>query len=75
MWGFCCRQSDQWWLNRLPHTPPRLHERLEQLLHQPPLEGLEVLKGLLEDTLSLVDVHVPEVDTGPVRKRLGMRLG
>lgn len=65
----------QWWLNRLPLTPPRLHERLEQLLHLPPLEGLEILKSLLEDTLSLVDAHVPEVDTGPVRKRLGMRLG
>jgi hypothetical protein len=53
--------------------PPDLAPRLTGLFHQPPAEALAEIDTLTLDTLSLVDEHLPEIDTTPARDYLSTR--
>jgi hypothetical protein len=54
-------------------VPPRLAERVEELFGAETERSGAVLEALVRDTLSLVDAHMPSVDTAPHRARLDWR--
>ena len=51
-------------------APVALAERLEQLWSVPPREAAEQLRQLVEETVALVERHLPEVETTAVRNAL-----
>ncbi|VEP11616.1 conserved hypothetical protein [Hyella patelloides LEGE 07179] len=44
--------------------------RLESLYRQEPLSAASQLKDLIAETVELVELHLPEIDTSPVRRTL-----
>jgi hypothetical protein len=60
------------WLERLTQEmeilPPSLAVRLKQVFRLAPRSGVRLLEALIDETLSLVESHMPEVDTAPVRQ-------
>lgn len=62
------------WLERLaremPFCPPGLVVRLKQVFRLPPRSGARLLQELLDETLSLVETHMPEVDTMEAREAI-----
>ena len=55
-------------------APENFAARLTSVFELPLLQGVEVLDGLVRDTLKLVETHLPEIDTAPVRQRYDMKL-
>ena len=51
-------------------APAALADRLERLWSVPPREAAEQLRYLVEETVALVEQHLPEVDTTAVRHAL-----
>ncbi len=56
-------------------TPPHLSSRLKTVFRLPPHDGVRHLHAVCEDTLDLVDQHVPAFDTAPYRAKLPRRRG
>jgi hypothetical protein len=54
-------------------APPDLADRLDELFALDPVEAAAALERLAEETVKLVEDHMPSVDTGPVRRHLGQR--
>ena len=54
----------------LPIAPPDAPARLKRVFQTPPQTGVLILHGLIEETLSLVDTHMPEVDTAETRRMM-----
>lgn len=52
-------------------APPRLVERLESLFDLDRVRAAEELRALFEETLTLVEARMPEVDTARARAMLG----
>jgi hypothetical protein len=40
----------------------------------PPAEGVRELYALIDELIGLVEIHMPDVDTAPVRERIGLPL-
>jgi hypothetical protein len=62
------------WMERtiaaMPIAPPDLASRLSQVFHAEPVEGVRRLRAIMEETLSLVEAHLPEVDTAEARRQM-----
>lgn len=54
-------------------APPRLYERLEFLFAADVATASEELERLVRETIELVEAHMPSVDTGAAKRRLGWR--
>jgi hypothetical protein len=44
--------------------------RLESIYHQKPLATANQLKELIAETVDLVELHLPEIDTAKVKRSL-----
>ncbi|MDJ0634085.1 MAG: hypothetical protein QNJ34_12920 [Xenococcaceae cyanobacterium MO_188.B29] len=51
-------------------APENLYMRLESIYHQEPLYAASQLKDLVAETVELVELHMPEIDTSKVRRSL-----
>ena len=51
-------------------APKNLYVRLESIYHQEPLAVASQLKKLVAETVELVELHMPEIDTSEVRRSL-----
>ena len=51
-------------------APENLYVRLESIYHQEPLAVASQLKELVTETIELVELHMPEIDTSKVRQQL-----
>ena len=51
-------------------APENLYVRLESIYHQEPLAVASQLKELVAETVELVELHMPEIDTSKVRQQL-----
>jgi hypothetical protein len=58
---------------RMRHAPNHLADRLDELFVLDPVAAGNALEGLVSETVTLVETHLPTVDTAPVRRRLGVR--
>jgi hypothetical protein len=72
----CCALSGVWWpggkwLTRLgeqlPVAPADLAERLQRTAVEPPAEAAATLAALVDETLDLIAVTLPEVDVARLR--------
>jgi hypothetical protein len=54
-------------------TPERLAERLDELFARDPVVAGMALECLVEETIALVEAHLPAVDTSAARRHLGVR--
>jgi hypothetical protein len=71
---------DTKWLMRVAETfmvaPRQLAPRSRAVFHLAPRDGVAVLRDLIEDTITLVETHLPTIETDAVRHRLARkRLG
>ena len=57
-------------LARCSIAPPDLDGRIDAMLRMEPQLAVAGARRLIDETLDLIDLHVPEVDTGPVRRRI-----
>jgi hypothetical protein len=58
-----------WLISRMKITPPDLSKRLKGVLRAEPQSAVQQLSAIQEETLALVEEHMPEVDTSAARKR------
>ena len=54
-------------------APTHLKSRLELLFQAEPQDAAKQIEALVQETLDLVEIHMPQVDTSSVRQRLGWR--
>lgn len=54
----------------MPIAPPDAPAHLKRVFQTSPQTGVLLLHGLIEETLSLVDTHMPEVDTAETRRMM-----
>jgi len=54
-------------------VPDRRAERLDFVFALDPVTAGIEMERLVDETVSLVEVHMPVVDTAPSRRRLGLR--
>lgn len=54
-------------------TPKNVADRIENLFHAAPDAAVNQLEDLVQETLDLVDIHMPQVDTSLAKRRLGWR--
>lgn len=59
---------------RLPIAPARLADRLRYLWVLPPEEAVDLFYQLVEETLALIEQHLPALDTIQSRQRLQLAL-
>lgn len=59
---------------RLPIAPPHFSDRLRYLWVLPPDEAVDLFYQLVEETLVLVEQHLPTLDTSQPRQRLQLAL-
>jgi hypothetical protein len=57
----------------LPVAPERLADRLDEIFALDPVAASLAMEHLVEETISLVEAHMPEVETTSARRRLGQR--
>ena len=51
-------------------APQNLDPRLEDIYHREPLSAATQLKELIAETVELVELHMPEIDTSKVKQQL-----
>lgn len=54
---------------RMPIAPPDVAMRLKKVLLAEPLDAIATLRAVIEETLALVERHMPDVDTTEARRR------
>jgi predicted nucleotidyltransferase len=59
---------------KLTLVPANLGQRLRKLWALPPTEGVALFYQLVDETLALVEQHLPAIDTQPARQRLQLPL-
>lgn len=57
-------------IEKMNIAPQNLYERLEAIFHQAPLSTTSQLKELVSETVELVELNMPEIDTSKVKKSL-----
>lgn len=60
-------------ISQMEHAPADLAPRLDRLFKTDIGTAAGELEKLVEEVVTLVETHMPEIDTGQVRKRLGWR--
>ncbi len=60
---------------RLDVAPPDLSARLKAAFRLPPRDGVRLLHTLIEEVFTLVETHVPDLDTTPYREKVSFRRG
>ena len=58
---------------RMHLAPERLADRLDNVFRLDPVDAGIAIERLVEETVTLVDRHMPAIDTAPARRHLGMR--
>jgi hypothetical protein len=58
---------------QLDLAPADLGRRIEALFHTTPELAASALERLVDETLALVETHMPQIDTSPGRRRIGWR--
>ena len=71
-WGEIKRQDA--FLDRLAVAPPDLRARVRRVPCLPPGDAINEVAALLEETLGLVEAHLPDADVAAARARLGRTL-
>jgi predicted nucleotidyltransferase/septum formation topological specificity factor MinE len=61
-----------WVISKMHTTPPDFANRLKVVLRSEPQAAVQQLVKLQEETLALVEQHMPEVDTTRVRQRFSL---
>lgn len=61
-------------IERMNLAPENLYARLESIYHQEPLAVANQLKELVAETVELVELHMPEIDTSKARQSLDRQL-
>jgi hypothetical protein len=63
-------------VERMAIVPAYLSDRLRQILQAEPLAAVDQIQALIEETLDLIDRHLPEVETSEARQpfRFGVEL-
>lgn len=51
-------------------APSNLYDRLESIYHQEPISAANQLKELITETIALVEIHMPEINTSKVKRSL-----
>jgi hypothetical protein len=51
-------------------TPPALTLRLKQVFRLAPSSGVRLLQEIVEETLDLVEIHMPEINVAAARKKV-----
>jgi hypothetical protein len=54
-------------------APENLADRLEGLFHHPASVAVNELEALVRETVELVEVHMPQIDTASAKQKLGWR--
>jgi predicted nucleotidyltransferase len=54
-------------------APENLTDRLESLFHDEPQIAVYQLEELVRETVELVEIHMPQVDTSKAKRKLGWR--
>lgn len=54
-------------------APERFADRLDEVFALDPVAAGVEMERLVEETITLVEVHMPAVDTAPARRHLGKR--
>ncbi len=54
-------------------APTELANRLEALFHTDATTATMQLEALASETVALIEQHMPEIDTAPLKKRIGWR--
>jgi len=57
----------------LRYAPPQFVSRLNSAFHLDPITGVQVMNGLVEEVIVLVETHMPEIDTSQARERVEKR--
>ena len=57
----------------LPLAPARLADRLDEVFALEPVAAALGMERLVDETIQLVEAHMPEMDTAPARRCLGKR--
>ncbi len=60
-------------ISQLTIAPLDLAQRIERLFYARPERALPELEQLVDETLTLVEQHMPQIDTQPGRRRIGWR--
>lgn len=60
-------------IEQMEIVPENLAARLENLFHQEPPIAVNQLEALVRETVELVEIHIPQVDTSSAKRRLGWR--
>jgi hypothetical protein len=63
------------WIGLMALKPPELSARLKRAFRLGPEAGVAELEALVAETIALVDGHVPELDTAPIRASGKQRSG
>lgn len=57
-------------IEQMKIAPENLYMRLESLYHKEPLAAASQLRELIAETVELIELHLPEIDTSKVRQQL-----
>ena len=57
-------------IEKMNIAPENLYMRLESIYHQEPLSAASQIKELVAETVELVELHMPAIDTSKVRRSL-----
>ncbi|MEM6520462.1 MAG: hypothetical protein AAF722_14155 [Cyanobacteria bacterium P01_C01_bin.70] len=60
-------------IEQMEIAPENLAARLENLFNQKPSIAVNQLEALVLETVKLVEIHMPQVDTSSAKRRLGWR--
>ncbi|MBE9158896.1 hypothetical protein IQ265_18945 [Nodosilinea sp. LEGE 06152] len=60
-------------IEQMAIAPPNLAARLEGLFHQEPSVAALQLEALVQDTVALVEHHMPQINTSAAKRQLGWR--
>jgi hypothetical protein len=56
-------------LERMPIRPANTWERMRRALQSPGPEAIDILEGLINDVMDLVDEHMPDMNVAEIRRR------
>jgi predicted nucleotidyltransferase len=60
-------------IEQMQIAPENLADRLESLFHSEGSIAVNQLESVVRETIELVEIHMPQVDTSSVRRKLGWR--
>lgn len=60
-------------IEQMKIVPENLATRLEELFHQPPSIAVLQLEALVQETIQLVEIYMPQVNTTSAKRKLGWR--